>query len=284
MIYFPDIGSYGRLGNQLFQYAASRSLALHHNTKLYLGPLENKSWHGQKCLLKYFNINYCDELCHSPKYYWEENNPFEINKNFYRLDDNTLLKGFFQSIFYFQKHINIIKKELTTKNCDITYLSYLRNKYKKYLVSIHIRRGDNTDGTDPSQNKLIDHYKIGGKYEEYLKSAVNKFKNAHFLIFTGGSRINNIDNDINWCHNYIRSLKWWENSYTISESNSTLIDFNLISGCDHNILSHVSSFGWWAAYLNKNSNAKRVAPLRYHPDIKNYTHREMFYPKDWILL
>ena len=52
---FSDIG-YGRLGNQLFQYAAARSLALHHNTKLCLGSLDNKSWHGQKCLLKYFNM------------------------------------------------------------------------------------------------------------------------------------------------------------------------------------------------------------------------------------
>jgi len=53
--------------------------------------------------------------------------------------------------------------------------------------------------------------------------------------------------------------------------------------CDHNILSHVSSFGWWAAYLNKNKNCIRVAPEYYHPN-EPLLKRHMFYPKDYVLV
>ena len=31
--------------------------------------------------------------------------------------------------------------------------------------------------------------------------------------------------------------------------------------CDHNILSHASSFGWWAAFVNKNPNKKTFMQL-----------------------
>jgi len=57
----------------------------------------------------------------------------------------------------------------------------------------------------------------------------------------------------------------------------------LIKECDHNIMSHSSSFGWWAAYLNSNPNKKVIAPKDYsmEPDSWN---REGFYPDNFILI
>jgi len=52
--------------------------------------------------------------------------------------------------------------------------------------------------------------------------------------------------------------------------------------CDHNILSHASSFGWWASYVNPNPNKIGVAPKYYHPDEPSLI-REKFYPKEYIL-
>ena len=69
----------------------------------------------------------------------------------------------------------------------------------------------------------------------------------------------------------------------MSETNNALQDFILMSLCDHNIISFASSFGWWAAYINSNSDKIVIAPEDYHLD-KKYTLREGFYPKEWKLL
>ena len=285
MIFFPQIGSYGRLGNQLFQYAAARALSLRRGTDLVVEGLSSNEWHGQRCLLPHFSINVLEDCEASPRFLYEELDPFKIDKNFFDIPDDTLLRGFFQSTFYFKDFEDTIKKELQCGPRLSLFVADIKKRTQKDLVSIHLRRGDNTDGSDPSQGTLTSHYDKGGDYETYLDKAVSEFSDCHYVIFTGGERFSD-DNlkDVKWCQNFFESKGWSPEDYTISSQKTAIEDFELISSCDHNILSHVSSFGWWAAYLNINPNAKRVAPLRYHPDIKNYTHREMFYPKDWILL
>ena len=286
MIYFPTIGAYGRLGNQLFQYAAARSLSLKHKTSLSINHVFTSEWHGQQCLLPFFNIKTAEKTEEKPTYAWEEPNPFELYKDYYSLPDGVSIKGFFQSLFYFEDYTETIKDELSLKKRTSTYVSDLRTRVGREVISIHLRRGDNTDGTDPSQSKLIDHYRRGGRYEKYIDEAVDHFPSAHFLIFTGGRRYTKDNSgDVEWCRNFFK-VKGWKNheNYSLSKGRSTLEDFELISSCDHNILSHVSSFGWWAAFQNINKGSKKVAPLNYHPDLDDYTHREKFYPHEWIII
>jgi len=144
MISFPTIGSHGRLGNQLFQYAAGRALSLKHNTDLFIADITNREWHGQKCLLPYFNIKVTENTQEPPSYLYEEKDPFVVDKNFLQLPDNTLLNGFFQSLFYFKDYLSEIKKELQLKNRSSNFLNELRDSTNKKVVSIHLRRGDNT--------------------------------------------------------------------------------------------------------------------------------------------
>ena len=59
MITFLELGRWGRLGNQLFQYAALKSLSIDKGYKIKLPKnLYNHSWHGQKCLLDNFNLEF----------------------------------------------------------------------------------------------------------------------------------------------------------------------------------------------------------------------------------
>lgn len=292
MITFSKLGEFGRLGNQLFQYAALRSLSLERGYRCKIPNPRQKTWHGQNCLLECFNIE-AEYLEKDEKtlYRYHESNPFQVDENFYYMRDETDLSGFFQSMYYFERHLDQIKKELTPKKPYMIKakdkINKLKDRYGCEIVSVHIRRGDNTDNTDLSQVALNNFYGTQGTnkldynsdYYEYFMKAKSQFTGVKFLIFSGGKRYsdNNID-DLNWCKNSFNG-----DEFLFSEGNSTIDDFCLIASCDGNILSHVSSFGWWAAFINKNSKLT-VAPRNYHPDIKNYTHRYKFYPKNWRLL
>ena len=279
MISFPSIGRYGRLGNQLFQYAAGRSLALHHNTDLFINDPETSEWHGQKCLLNNFNINVIYEQ--QPFFStWSEPDAFDIEQDFFSLPDNICINGFFQSMFYFEKFERTIRKELTPKILYNKSIDELRSFSDKPIVSIHVRRGDNIDGTDNSQVELRNMYSSGGIYERYISKSIKMFGDVNFMVFSGGKRgANNNSEDIDWCKSFFKG-----SNFFFSENNSVVEDLSGIILCDHNIISHVSSFGWWGAYLNMNRNKIVVAPKNYNPDIPHYTHRYKFYPEDWKLI
>ena len=56
MITFYELGQLGRLGNQLFQYAALRSLGIERGYEVKIPNPQTRTWHGQQCLLSQFNI------------------------------------------------------------------------------------------------------------------------------------------------------------------------------------------------------------------------------------
>lgn len=284
MVTFHKLGEQGRLGNQLFQYAALKGLATKNNYEMKIPNPHSMSWHGQLCLLDKFNIK-SDYLTQSDvdtlQNLYEEPNWKKYDENFFNLPDNTTINGYYQSMFYFEHIEEEIKKELTPKNeyldNAMNYIDFLKEKYQCEIVSVHVRRGDNmTNG----QTGLIEAYKPGGLYETYFNEAKKVFenKNVKFLVFTGGQRFNE-DNteDMNWCKNF-----FGKDGFIFSEGQDQIDDYCRIMSCDHNILSHASSFGWWAAYVNPNPNKIVVAPEWYHPD-EPKLKREKFYPKQYIL-
>jgi len=285
MITSLTLGENGRLGNQLFQYAALRSLGLKNNYKVKIPSPTQKTWHSQECLLDNFHIpvdHLTDADLDSLLYTYREPDYMRYDSEFFNLSDNLNIWGYFQSILYFKEFEDQIKYELSPTDAlieDATqYIGNLREDTKKKIVSIHLRRGDNTNQTNPSR-LLNDMYCEGGFYFSYLKEALKVFSNEEvtYLVFSGGSRTNSNEEDLQWCKDNLGIEALY------SEESSTMQDFSRIMVCDYNILSHVSSFGWWAAYLN--SEKKRVvAPLHYHPDLPEYTHRDGFYPPNFILV
>ena len=106
------------------------------------------------------------------------------------------------------------------------------------------------------------------------ETKIFKNKRVKFLIFTGGKRwVDDNSQDIQWCRARLNG-----DYFIFSPGSNTIEDFCLIMKSDHNIISHVSSFGWWAAFLNDHPTSVTVAPTCYHPDIDGFTHREGFYP------
>jgi len=283
MVTFHKLGQMGRLGNQLFQYAALRGLSLKNGYEVAIPNPQTMDWHGQTSLLDQFNIEAVylnDDNISQIQYMYSEPSWQKYDPTFFEIPDGSTIEGFFQSTFYFEEFEEQIKKELTPKSELVErnkeFINKIKSENEGYeIVSVHVRRGDNmTNG----QTGLIQAFEPGGMYEQYFNNAKKVFdgKKVKFLIFTGGQRFNEDNStDVEWCKNFFNG-----DEFLFSEGQPQIDDFCRIMLCDHNILSHVSSFGWWASYVNPNPNKIVVAPEYYHPDEPGLK-RDKFYPKEF---
>jgi hypothetical protein len=286
------LGNYGRLGNQLFQYAMLKSVSHKLGYELKIPNFESSNWHGQKCLLGNFTLS-CSYLTNEDlkkiKKKYHEKNPRQFESDVFNISDNTDFSGIFLDKRYFIEYSDIIKKDLnfisSLENYATEYINNIRKDIGEdtEIVSVHLRRGDNTDGTNPElsnyygdNNTSIENSVFG----EYFYRAKKFFENKKvvYLVFTGGSRLSdNNSEDVNWCKNNLKG-----DLYYYSENNSSIQDFAIMSMCDHNIVGHETTFSWWAAFLNKNKNKIVIAPKRGIVDEGD--KNSDFYPDDFNVI
>lgn len=291
MITFTRFGRYGRLGNQLFQYAAVKSVSLETGYQLKLPNINNIIWHNQVCQMNNFNVE-CDFLekedLDKITSFYQEADHTKFNSDVFQVEDNTDFLGYFQNFNYFKKHLDQIKRELTLKkeleDFAKEYVNTLKDKNEK-IVSVHVRRGDNTDGTNPEYANYYGDGDILTKnspFGKYFFSALDEFKdmNCKFLVFSGGSRagVKHNQSDIMWCKQNLKDSK-----FLFSENNSDIEDFAIMKACDHHITTHMTSFGYWAALLNQKEDKIVVAPQNYTIPDDNRV-KNGFYPETWRIV
>jgi hypothetical protein len=283
MITFSNLGNYGRLGNQLFQYAILLSIAERRGFTVKIPDFNNNVWHNQKCLLDNFNIT-APKLGSTDKikqvYVEPKNENFKYNPKIFEIQDNTDILGFFQNYRYYEGCEEVIFKELSLKKEVLEKIKIIYEKLKEKhsgyeIVSLHLRRGDSDLGMYGGNN--LDE---NSKWYKYFELAKKEFegKKIKFLVFTGGNRNGNVKDDYYWCS---KNLKGSEFIFFDDVERNVIDDFGLMQLCDHHILSPISSFSWWVGYLNINKNKIIVAPEKY-----NFLVRKMdddFYPPNFIL-
>ena len=278
MITFQKLGNYGRLGNQLFQYAALKSLSLRKNYHLVLP-------HNQHNKLVNFNLrtHYAPvNAIQISNIYTEPH--FHYDEQFFNSKDNTSFEGYYQSEKYFKDIDYIIKKEFILRDSSIIQqalntISKIKQKHpNQKITAFHIRRGDNvpaettyatSDGAQFKTDKENYHPLLEQRYIDYC---LKQFENDVKLIFSDSQK------DIQWCKENLKS----EYIYFLGGT-SDLFDFQMMQLCDNLAISN-SSFSWWAAWLNKNTQKIVIAPKInwFGPKLKHMYLEDLF-PKDWIL-
>lgn len=261
MIYFKTFENHGRLGNQLFQLGLCLYLAVKNNKQVSL----KKPWNYKD----YFELNkkYNNILCYGAtdkiKFNYEE--PFF---NFTKINfvDDINLSGYFQSELYFSdEEINIADLFFNPK---IDLLNNLIKKYEirnTYNVSIHIRRGDYVKYSNYFCDLTKSDY-----YKNCISQVLYNNNNVKFFVFS---------DDIEYSKNFIKSITKYDNIIFVAEAQDILEMF-LMSLCNDNIIAN-STFSWWGAYLNKNTNKRIFYPTEWFgPDYKEYNTKDLI-PKSW---
>lgn len=242
MISYPMLGKYGRLGNQLFQFASTYAASRKSET-ICRFPLSGHSLNNFSIPGQYFS----DDIAY--KYVYRDNEQdYSFNPLIHQLPHDTAITGYLQNPRNFDEYRNEIIGMLEIKQ-DIFESAKMLIGDRHKTVSVHIRRGDYLNIQDVLPCQDINYY----------KTAVNLFQDYTPIIFT---------DDPVWCKENFS----WEIMH-----NDVITDFSCMMLCDAHVMSN-SSFSWWVAYLTGN---KTVAPINWFGKngVKNW---DDLYLEKWL--
>lgn len=245
------------LGNQLFCIATTIAYAQKNNLNFSF-PQLNDNFYGYYRNNIFKKLNTKIENIENIKFIRIQEKSYEFNEiDYYENNDfSIILDGYFQSYKYFENFNNFV---LTNLNID-EIKQNLNIKFSNIsnYTSFHIRRGDYI-------NKQQFHSLLSF---EYYKKALEVVGEENIAIFS---------DDIDWCKKEFNFLK---NALFI-EKLDDYEDLILMSMCKNNVIAN-STFSWWAAWLNNNSNKIVITPRNWFgPTYSNISTKDLI-PENWI--
>jgi hypothetical protein len=285
---------YGGLGNQMFQYAAGRALALRHQAKLVADSRPFRSYNLHAYLIDRLNTVMTDAsktdlgdrvlppekrgILRSSfwtirnrgrlKYFRERS--LRYDPSFECLGDETYLQGYWQSEKYFQDIRGQLRAELTRPEPVDTVNMRVLDEMKSVLaVSLHIRRGDYVSNS--KTHKVHGTCPLEYYYEAAACIADQTETAPAFFIFS---------DDPEWTR---ENLKLPHTMRFVSHNTvaDPWLDLQLMQSCQHHIIAN-SSFSWWGAWLNASAKKIVVAPARWFAD-PGKDDRDIV-PETWVRL
>lgn len=285
----------GGLGNQMFQYALGRRLAMERAVPLKL----DLSWFSQQKMRRYrldqFQISAETATpaeicfftkCHCPSVLWKmfeklrTKHPQWLGQvvtypgmSYYpqalQVPKYAYLNGYWQSEKYFKPIRQFLLQELIIKEGLVTPIRQMLDIIQSTnSVSLHIRRGDYVN--NPRSNHVHGVLSLM-YYQQAMQGLEGAIRSPHYFVFS---------DDIPWARQHLQDVK----NVTFVDQNDPEqdhLDLTLMSACKHHIIAN-SSFSWWAAWLNQNQGKLVFAPRRWFNDFSFDT--QDLIPDGWILV
>ena len=238
MIGFNALGQLGRLGNQMFQFAALKGIARNRGFEYCFPPTRNNNEWTDHQLFNPFKLSSTNQL---NVQFIDADRPtisesgFGFDKNlFEQCPDWVNIQGFFQTEKYFKHIEDEICADFEFRE-EILEPAKKTMSYWKEPIALHIRRTDYL--TNPNHSELPMCY-----YDEALLRFDDK---RDVIIFS---------DDPDWC---MLVPQFDNDRFMVSEIRNTYMDLCLMSLCKDHIIAN-SSFSWWGAWLAKDNNV--IAP------------------------
>jgi hypothetical protein len=282
----------GGLGNQLFEYAAGRSLALRHGAELVLDLSELAAATTPRTYaLEPFGLparTVADVRSYEPAPAgsslrvrlgaWRHGRGstltvlrqkgFAFQDEYFAAPDDTHLVGYWQSERYFAEYAHVIREELArTPRADGPAARALAevSAAGAASVSVHVRRGDYV--ADAATNRYH-----GTLEAEWYRAALAAVEER-----TGPLRAFVFSDDLNWCRRHL----CLSCPVGYVDAGSPADDLLAMSRCVHHVVAN-SSFSWWGAWLGEGLDSVVVAPRRWVRDESIDTRYVV--PERWLRL
>jgi len=239
MIGFNHIGRHGRLGNQMFQYAALRGIAAKKEYEFTIPESQfADEWHDHQ-LFEAFELPNLKKKRFIPGNYYQEKQ-FNYDQEYVdNCPDNINLFGYFQTYKYFEHIEDSIRQDFKFKKDILEPCVEMMQEFDE-VISLHVRRTDYVE-------KAQDHPPCP---LEYYEEALSKMPSElPVLVFS---------DEPEWC---MKQEIFSGDRFMVSESGNNLVDMCLMTMCTHHIIAN-SSFSWWGAYLSPMSE-KVIAPKQW---------------------
>uniref|UniRef100_A0A6C0DM52 Alpha-1,2-fucosyltransferase n=1 Tax=viral metagenome TaxID=1070528 RepID=A0A6C0DM52_9ZZZZ len=275
----------GGLGNQLFQIFATISYGMKYKRKvlfqysdnLFVGITRPTYWNNFLSNLKGFTTyNNSDGISNDrlmlfPRF---NENGFHFQEIPHFDEPQLMLFGYFQSYKYFEEYKNTIfsflKIATQIENVKLSYNQYFDNS--KHTISMHFRIGD---------YKHIQNFHPLMPYE-YYKNALE-----HIVTIRDKNTLYDVlyfcekqDNEI--VDNIIENLIKIYPQINFIKADDIIDDWKqmlLMSSCQDNIIAN-STFSWWGAYFNMNSEKIVCYPDKWFGPATNHNVSDLF-PTSW---
>ena len=256
MIGYNKLGSNGRLGNQMFQYAALRGIAAKRGYDWCIPPdtYDHKDNYGLFETFEMTNVKESNIGFVSGDFIQENNHCF-IPEFFDECPDNVSLDGYYQTEKYFTHIEKEIHDDFTFKKKYLIPCQEYINSLSSPPIFLHIRQSDNIGREQYHPILSI----------EFFENALKQFaEDTLCFVFT---------DDMEWCKSqeffkqerFLFNEKNERYSYKNIDGTGKLqntllpqIDLCLMSLCSGGIIAN-SSFSWWGAWL-QNNRGKIIAP------------------------
>lgn len=277
----------GGLGNQMFQYAYTKSLQMRgYDVCIDTSAFKTYTLHGgygldyfpidlQQAEEKYILalkqnlwLSKIKNKFNMKSSHFVKEKTLSFNPYLYNPGDNKYIHGYFQTEKYFRSITDVLIQTFSFDQPLSQYTMDIKQiiDNAQSTCSIHIRRGDYLT----AQNIKI-HGVCGLDYYQRALQTMNSFiPNLSYFIFS---------DDISW----VRQNLKMSNAIYIDNTMKKLPheDLYLMSSCQNHIIAN-SSFSWWGAWLDQNIHKIVIAPKIWFLDKKR--QNKDILPIGWLTI
>lgn len=286
----------GGLGNQLFQYAVARTIALKTGAVVTLNlewfdavqfdkkntvrryalspfdlPVELKRpWPGRLRIVYWLRsarslLRRVLSFVGMSKIIRERK--FSFDSNILRAEPPVRLIGYWQSWKYFDDVATVLRKEIgTPRRLSQESAAMMSRIVNSDAICVHIRRGDYI--SNPVANQAHGTCSLA-YYQHGLDYVSASLERPHVFVFT---------DDVAWsCENFSTHLPL--TVVDINPPERAHEDLWLMAACRHFVIAN-SSLSWWGAWLSLSAGKKVVCPDRWFNNVDHDTSDLL--PPDWV--